>query len=194
MEDSIYSIIGTNRQFSPTDDYFATNWTGFRTKKTDKDYIRYFANSRVLQGEAYVSESELPLKAVELAKKFKMFLILSGPTNNLVVNVPFIGGTNSCCSRTYAPMFGAAIDNEEKAENCIKYWKTKFFRVLVSAIKTTQHATRLVYKFVPLQDFTSSSDIDWTASISDIDKQLYKKYNLSQEEIDYIERTIKPMS
>ena len=49
------------------------------------------------------------------------------------------------------------------------------------------------FMFVPLQDFTSDSDIDWSQFITDIDKQLYKKYNLSDEEIAYIESTIKPM-
>ena len=130
---------------------------------------------------------------MELVKTFKMFLPLTGPTNNQVINIPFIGGINSCCSRTYAPMYGASIDNEEKANNCIKYCKTKFLRMLVSAIKTTQHATRMVYILVPLQDFTANSDIDWSQSISSIDQQLYKKYGLTQEEIDYIEKTIEPM-
>ena len=45
-----------------------------------------------------------------------------------------------------------------------------------------------------MQDFGDDSDIDWTQSISDIDKQLYKKYNLTQSEIDYIEKTIKSMN
>jgi len=49
------------------------------------------------------------------------------------------------------------------------------------------------FEFVPLQDFTSNSDIDWSKSIAEIDQQLYKKYGLTQAEIDYIEATIKPM-
>lgn len=49
------------------------------------------------------------------------------------------------------------------------------------------------YKYVPLQDFTDNSDIDWSVSVAEIDKQLYKKYGLTQDEIDYIESTIKPM-
>jgi hypothetical protein len=51
------------------------------------------------------------------------------------------------------------------------------------------------YRFsaVPLQDFTSNSDLDWSQPISDIEQQLYKKYNLTDEEIAYIEKTIKPM-
>lgn len=193
-ENSLYTIIGTNRQFSPNDNYFATNWTGFSVIKTDENYIRYFANSRVMIiDDAYISESDLPDGTLWLAKTFKLFLLLTGPTSNQIVNPPFIGGTDSCCSRTYAPVYGDAVDNEEKANNCIKYWKTKFLRTLVSAVKTTQHATRLVYQLVPLQDFSSSSDIDWSQSISNIDQQLYKKYNLSDEEIAYIESTIKPM-
>ena len=60
-------------------------------------------------------------------------------------------------------------------------------------ITTTQHNKRDTWKNVPLQDFTSSSDIDWSQSIADIDKQLYKKYNLTPEEIDFIETHVKEM-
>lgn len=49
------------------------------------------------------------------------------------------------------------------------------------------------FQFVPLQDFTEGSDIDWNKPIPDIDKQLYKKYNLSEDEIEFIEKMIKPM-
>lgn len=61
--------------------------------------------------------------------------------------------------------------------------KTKFFRALVGIRKQTQHATRTVYRFVPLQDFSKS----WT------DDELYKKYGLSEEEITFIEQNVKPM-
>lgn len=59
--------------------------------------------------------------------------------------------------------------------------------------KNTQTASNTVYQFVPLQDFTKDSDIDWSKSVEDIDKQLYKKYKLTEEEIAYIESLIKPM-
>ncbi|MBR6298065.1 MAG: hypothetical protein IKR34_02350 [Candidatus Gastranaerophilales bacterium] len=49
------------------------------------------------------------------------------------------------------------------------------------------------FQFVPLQDFTSNSDIDWSKPIAEIDAQLYKKYGLSEEEISFIESMIKPM-
>ena len=60
---------------------------------------------------------------------------------------------------------------------------TKFVRFLVLLRKNTQHATSKVYSFVPMQDFSKL----WT------DEELYQKYNLSQEEIDFIESMIKPM-
>ena len=77
--------------------------------------------------------------------------------------------------------------------NCIKYIKSRTLRFLVNCIKSTQHSTKEVYKLVPLQDFSEHSDIDWSQSISNIDQQLYKKYKLTEEEIAYIEKTIKPM-
>ncbi|MCC8117605.1 MAG: hypothetical protein LIP09_02505 [Bacteroidales bacterium] len=71
--------------------------------------------------------------------------------------------------------------------------KTKFFRYLVFIVKKTQDAPRDVYRFVPMQDFTSSSDIDWSKSVAEIDQQLYAKYSLTPEEISFIESMIKPM-
>ena len=60
-------------------------------------------------------------------------------------------------------------------------------------LKSSQNVTQIVYGFVPMQDFTVKSDIDWTASVADIDQQLYKKYGFTQEEIDLVEGMIKPM-
>ena len=57
---------------------------------------------------------------------------------------------------------------------------------MISQIKKTQNAARGVYKYVPIQDFTDNSDINWNSSIDNINKQLYEKYKLSDEEIDYI--------
>ena len=62
-----------------------------------------------------------------------------------------------------------------------------------SLAKASQDATSKTFKFVPLQDFTTNSDLDWGQSIAEIDQQLYKKYGLSEAEVDFIERMIKPM-
>lgn len=187
------SIIGTSRQFSPNDSYFNTNWMGFSNTKDSVNYIRYFTSSRVTDSEAYVSEKDLSDGALKLVREYKLFVPITGPTNNEIVQIPFIGGMNSCCSRTYTIIYGEAVDNEKKALNSIKYWKTKFLRTLVSAVKTTQHATRQVYRFVPLQDFSDGSVIDWSRTVDEVDRQLYDKYELSDSEIEYIESTIKAL-
>ncbi len=86
-----------------------------------------------------------------------------------------------------------AFDTEEEASAALKYVKTKFMRTMLGILKVTQHNHTEVWKFVPLQDFTSSSDINWSTSVADIDQQLYRKYGLSADEIAFIEKMIKPM-
>ena len=108
--------------------------------------------------------------------------VLSTP----LIGEPLIGYTQSFIA------FGS-YDCESTANAMMKYLKTKFARVLLGVLKITQHNDRPVWKLVPLQDFTSSSDIDWSASVADIDRQLYRKYNLSSEEIDFIESHVKEM-
>jgi len=63
-----------------------------------------------------------------------------------------------------------------------------------SLAKISHHGTSRTYQFVPLQDFTTNSDIDWSKSIPEIDRQLYAKYELTEEEIAFIESMIKPMA
>ncbi len=74
-----------------------------------------------------------------------------------------------------------------------KYIKTKFFRALLSVLKITQDIVPSKFKYVPNQDLTANSDIDWSKSIHEIDLQLYQKYELSQEEVDFIETNAKEM-
>lgn len=81
----------------------------------------------------------------------------------------------------------------EETQNCVNYTKTKFARTLLGVLKVTQDNTPGKWQYVPLQDFTSASDIDWTKTIHEIDLQLYRKYGLSKEEIDFIEINVKEM-
>lgn len=109
--------------------------------------------------------------------------VLSTP----LIGQPLIGHTDTFLSV-------GAFDEEEEAESLLKYLKTKFARVMLGVKKATQHNPKSTWQFVPLQDFTSNSDIDWSKSITEIDQQLYKKYNLSPEEIDFIETHVKEMN
>lgn len=124
--------------------------------------------------------------------KWKVFVPGAGGSGNdpYVLGKPIVAPSNSVCSQSF--LF-AAFDDDIQANNFKSYLLTKFFRALVSAIKISQSAPNRVYKFVPIQDFTNSSDIDWSKSIPAIDKQLYSKYGLTQDEIDFVENRIKPM-
>ncbi|WP_249111856.1 Eco57I restriction-modification methylase domain-containing protein [Prevotella melaninogenica] len=99
----------------------------------------------------------------------------------------------SVCTEAYL-FIGTGLQMDEKqATNTAFYMRTRFARFMHSLAKTSHDATSKTYRFVPLQDFTDQSDIDWTKSVDEIDKQLYAKYNLSKEEGDFIESKIKVM-
>lgn len=108
--------------------------------------------------------------------------VLSTP----VIGQPVIGHTQSFISI-------GNFKTEYEATACMKYVKSRFTRTMLGILKVTQDNDREVWRLVPLQDFTPASDIDWTRSIPEIDQQLYAKYGLSQEEIDFIESHVKEM-
>lgn len=87
-----------------------------------------------------------------------------------------------------------AFDQESEAKNVAKYVKTKFARAMLGILKITQHCPGPRWAYVPLQDFTAESDIDWSKSIPDIDRQLYAKYGLDDAEIEFIETHVKEMN
>ena len=84
-------------------------------------------------------------------------------------------------------------DSEREAKNIGQYIKTKFARSMLGVLKITQHLPAPKWKYVPLQDFTPASDINWSLSIPEIDQQLYAKYGLDETEIEFIETHVKEM-
>lgn len=87
----------------------------------------------------------------------------------------------------------AVFSTEEEAVNYRTYLLTKFVRYLLRQGVTSVNVTKECFTFVPCQNFTSESDINWLQPISDIDRQLYAKYGLTEKEIAFIELMIKPM-
>ena len=87
-----------------------------------------------------------------------------------------------------------AFDTREEAKNLQKYLKCKLARALLYVLKVTQDNKKSVWKYVPLQDFTAHSDIDWSKSVAEIDRQLYHKYDLTADEIEFIETHVKEMA
>lgn len=107
--------------------------------------------------------------------------------------VTVIGKPNTVCTESYL-IIGINLNlDENSSKNLSKYCKTRFARFMHSLAKVSQHATSKTYKYVPLQDFTGNSDIDWTKSVKEIDEQLYVKYGLSEEEKNFVEKMIKEM-
>jgi eco57I restriction endonuclease len=105
----------------------------------------------------------------------------------------FVGEPNSICTESYI-VVGACMDMDaEEAKNLCKYLTSKFVRYLHKQAKASQDASSKTYKFIPLQNFTHNSDIDWTKSIANMDEQLFDKYNLSEEEREHIKNSIKDM-
>ena len=106
-----------------------------------------------------------------------------------IISKPFVSSPLVANTETYITV--GAFDTREEAEACLKYIKSKFARVMLGILKGTQLNTKETWAKVPLQDFSSGSDIDWRASV---DAQLYRKYNLTAEEISFIETHVKEMS
>lgn len=141
----------------------------------------------------YCRKSEIK-KNIQDIDKFKVFIpegYGAGETYpHQIIGVSELAPRNSVCSQTY---LYAAFDQENDAMSFKKYLCTKFLRAVVLSVKIGQHAMNNVYRYVPLQDFTSNSDIDWSKSVAEIDQQLYAKYGLSEEEIAFVESMVKPM-
>lgn len=142
----------------------------------DNDYIKY---EDIPKGKEYVNKTKV-ICPREITK-----------TSLTAFDKAEILPVNCICTENWTVM--GAFDNINDAYNYIKYIKTKVFKFISYVYSSTgmTKLTKVLLSHIPLQDFTSNSDIDWSQSISDIDQQLYKKYNLKKEEIDYIEKIIK---
>ena len=104
---------------------------------------------------------------------------------------PFVAEPYTGSSETFMSI--GDFKTKTEAENLIKYIKTKFARALLCTLKVTQSNAVETWSNIPIQNFTNESDIDWSKSIHEIDLQLYKKYGLGKKEVQFIEKTMKPM-
>ena len=188
-------IVDENKNFSglvSPKDFFTnkvqltSSWTAYSNKKDSTNYIKYYLNKAIHKMEfAWVKDTDIP-KNLDSAKLEKVYIPAANGSMDIVLGKPFYGEKDSVCSQTYL-VIGYDPDKhnltKHECENIITYIKTRFFRYLVSIKKKTQNGPRGVYQFVPMQDFSKS----WT------DEELYAKYSLTQEEIDFIESMIRPM-
>ena len=133
-------------------------------------------------------------------RKYKVFIPKayggSGALNEngpaMLVGLPLVGLPLVGCTETFITL--GAFDTRAEALAAEKYIKTKFSRALLGVKKVTQEATPDKWEYVPLQDFSAESDIDWSRSVHQIDAQLYRKYKLDAREIHFIESKVKAMA
>lgn len=142
----------------------------------------------------YIGKNYPLPKVSPCLNKYKVFIAEAYGCGALgeMPSAPVVGTPGQLCTETFLEI--GPFESSKEAENLIKYIKTKFFRCLVGIQKQTQHATQKVYRFVPLQNFSSNSDIDWSLKIELIDAQLFKKYELTPDEIEFINNNISEMN
>lgn len=160
-------------------------------------YYKVFGRFDGIRGLKFLKSYETKdERAQKFLGKWKVFVSkadgaagqLGNPVPARIIGKTVLGDPMTICTETFLAI-GPFI-NENEAKNVSKYTETKFFRFLVGTRKL-KNMTQDTYSFVPLQDFTETSDIDWNKAISVIDQQLYTKYHLTNEEITFIEKMIK---
>lgn len=161
----------------------ATNFDGHNDKKKAGDIALYYVRSGK-RNIGFVPRTTITKNAA-LIDKWKVFVPEAGSDGgqkipDSVLGKPWLGPPASVSTQSFLAFW---LGSEEEARSLEAYFRTKFFRHLVSLRKLTQHALRSTYSWVPVQPW----DRPWT------DKELYKKYGLTKEEIDYVESVIRPM-
>lgn len=171
-ETSFSQIVSSRKPFG-----LSTNFDNY-LKSGDESFTKVYGNKFI----GYLPKNFMITRNEQWINKWKIYApkaVGSGNSKDDVIK-PIIGAPNSICTETYILI--GPFDNKEICNNVCSYINTKFFHFLLTLRKVTQDATAKVYSFIPLQDFSKP----WT------DKELYEKYNLSQEEIDFIESMVRP--
>lgn len=170
-EKSFSNIVSSRKPFGLTTNFkgesieFSNSIKTYQTKS-----IGYVKRKEILQNHNWINKHKILIPKA----------IGSGDGRTDIIK-PIYAEPNTCCTETYLVI--GPFENKKESENAISYIKTKFFHFMITLKKNTQDATKKVYDFVPIQDFNES----WN------DLKLYKKYNLNNEEIAYIEKSIPSM-
>jgi site-specific DNA-methyltransferase (adenine-specific) len=167
---------------------------GNKVSSLDDDIIVYSS-----KGKGYLDRSAIK-SGDQFIPRYKTLMgkVLSGHVGETdengqvkVISSTLIAGPNEVTTDSYLVM--GVFDSLYEAVSMQKYLHTRFLRFLLLQSLTSMNISRGNFRFVPLQDFTDNSDIDWSMDVADIDRKLYEKYGLTEEEIKFIESMIKPM-
>lgn len=217
MESSISDIAFSNTSYKYSEKFFSENPTfssrvsggsaRYLSSSSISTFSEVFFEEKPNDGEEYaiiigrknnqrvnLYFKEQYLNPPTNYSSYKVFLASSNGSGKIgeALSTPIIASPKFGATETFVS-FGN-FNTYEEANNLLKYFKTKFCRFMLGTKKVTQGNKNLkVWKNVPIQDFTNDSDINWNTEIKNIDIQLYKKYNLSNDELEYIEQVSIPM-
>lgn len=185
-ENSFSTIVSPRKPFGLTSDFFVDqNKYGLpkvSDKKKQKDDIRIVGTYKYKTELRYAPKNYPFPNGTASIPKYKVFVsqVLDAGFDWKKERLkPFLGYPYDVCTETFLTV-GSYVD-EKTAKNVISYMNTKFFHLLMFLKKVSHHVTAKVYEYVPLQDFSRA----WT------DEELYKKYQLTEEEIAFIETNIR---
>ena len=160
----------------------------------NNEYIKIYGRDKIIRWlkKDYIKE-------VDNLHKYKVLISkadgaagqIGNPIPARICGKPFVAEPGTASTETFLAI--GAFEREEESQNVAKYIKTKFSRTMLGVLKVTQNYAKPTWAKIPMQDFTSKSDVNWNKSIPEIDQQLYAKYGLSPEEIEFIESHVKEM-
>lgn len=157
-----------------------TNFHGVESPKALEKPIKFYGSQRI----SWVSRLDIQ-QNVEWIDQWKVLMKrlqgTSAAVETMFLGRPIIAGPGEACSETY--LVAGRFDSKTQAERYAAYLRTRFVRFLVSLRKSTQHANRSVYAFIP----DVPLNCEWT------DEKLYKRYGLTKDEIAFIESMVRPM-
>lgn len=171
---SFVNLVSTRKHFD-----LPTSFRGRETRR-DGDLVLYQNG-----GKGYISRAEIRKNSSDI-DTWKVFIPIAGSGSNIfpdpILGKPFIGAPGTVSTETYNLI--GPFPSERAAKNAIRYIQTKFMRFLVLLHKPTQHTSRVVYSFVPTQDFSE----DWN------DEKLFAKYGLTESQVAFIDKMVRPMA
>lgn len=156
---------------------YPTNFHGKPSDKGLKDPVKLFGSQKV----TWVERSSIPANAAWVDDWKALMTAVQGTSaavETKFLSKPIIAGPGTACTETY--LVAGRYDSETDATRYAKYLRTRFVRFLVSLRKSTQHATRDVYSFVP----DLPLDTEWT------NPKLYERYGLTVDEVAFIESQV----
>ena len=164
----------------------------FTEEKSNEDDIKILGVIKNKRSYRFIPRKYLDISHENLMK-YKVLVPRSNGSGAIgeVLSTPILGEPILGYTRTFLGI--GAFDSKEEAGNALKYVRTKFARTMLGILKITQDNPIETWRLVPLQNFKTNSDIDWSKSIPEIDKQLYKKYGLSADEVEFIESKVREM-